>query len=51
MLEEQLNTASADYEKDHEDEANHLEGLKREPPAITQTIEYMELLLKHQVAL
>ncbi|KAJ6573764.1 hypothetical protein DFH09DRAFT_1311848 [Mycena vulgaris] len=42
---------ASDYENDHKDEAAHLEGLKHEPPAVAETIEYMELLLKYQVAL
>ncbi|KAJ7124573.1 hypothetical protein C8R43DRAFT_899013, partial [Mycena crocata] len=51
ILEEQLHTTGADYDKDHIDEAKHLDDLKREPPEIAHTVEYMELLMKYQVAL
>ncbi|KAJ7690880.1 hypothetical protein B0H17DRAFT_935567 [Mycena rosella] len=49
-IEEQLHTTAADYEQDLKDERNHLEGLKHEPPEVARTVEYMELLGKHEVA-
>ncbi|KAJ7086900.1 hypothetical protein B0H15DRAFT_950408 [Mycena belliarum] len=50
VLEEQLHTTAADYEKDLKDEAQHLESLKHEPPEVARTVEYMELLGKYEVA-
>ncbi|KAJ7473498.1 hypothetical protein FB451DRAFT_1133999 [Mycena latifolia] len=49
-LEAHLHTTSTDYEQYLLDEREHLERLKREPPEVVWTVEYMELLMKHSVA-
>lgn len=49
-LEQRLNTTAADYEAYLVQERNHLEALKREPPDVIWTVEYMELLQKRDAA-
>ncbi|KAJ7440713.1 hypothetical protein B0H11DRAFT_1750555, partial [Mycena galericulata] len=50
VLEERLHTTGVDYEKDLVDERAHLEALKREPPDVAKTIDYIELLGKLELA-
>ncbi|KAJ7815528.1 hypothetical protein B0H14DRAFT_2603415 [Mycena olivaceomarginata] len=50
ILEETLHTTSTDYEKDLKDERAHLESLLQEPPAVQQSVDYIELLGKLQKA-
>lgn len=50
ILEDQLKTTAADYERYLVEERAHLERLKREPPAVVWTVDYMELLTKYSVA-
>lgn len=50
ILEETLHTTGTDYEKDLKDERAHLESLLQEPPAVQQSVDYIELLGKLQKA-
>ncbi|KAJ6464986.1 hypothetical protein C8R45DRAFT_1107214 [Mycena sanguinolenta] len=50
VLEDRLHTTAADYELYLMQERNHLEALKREPPDVVWTVEYMELLQKRAAA-
>ena len=49
-LEQRLHTTSQDYENYLTQERDHLERLKREPPEVAWTIDYMELLMKRAAA-
>ncbi|KAJ6449004.1 hypothetical protein C8R45DRAFT_1057327 [Mycena sanguinolenta] len=46
ILEANLGTTAADYQKDLEDERAHLEPLLQEPPEVQWTVDYVELLQK-----
>ncbi|KAJ6485506.1 hypothetical protein DFH09DRAFT_1339787 [Mycena vulgaris] len=50
ILEDELHTTAADYERDLNDERAHLESLLREPPEVQTTADYIELLNKLQIA-
>ncbi|KAJ6474081.1 hypothetical protein DFH09DRAFT_1253687 [Mycena vulgaris] len=50
ILEDELHTTAADYERDLNDEGAHLESLLREPPEVQTTADYIELLNKLQMA-
>ncbi|KAJ6565152.1 hypothetical protein DFH09DRAFT_1314957 [Mycena vulgaris] len=49
-LEQRLHTTSQDYENYLTQERDHLERLKREPPEVAWTVDYMELLMKRAAA-
>jgi hypothetical protein len=49
-LEQRLHTTADDYEMYLIQERNHLEALKREPPDVLWTVEYLELLEKRTTA-
>ncbi|KAJ6571930.1 hypothetical protein B0H19DRAFT_937702, partial [Mycena capillaripes] len=49
-LEQRLHTTAQDYENYLTQERDHLERLKREPPKVAWTIDYMELLTKRAAA-
>ncbi|KAJ7269473.1 hypothetical protein C8J57DRAFT_1508628 [Mycena rebaudengoi] len=48
ILQDQLHTTAADYEKDLNDERQYLEALLKEPPDVQNSVDYMELLGKLQ---
>ncbi|KAJ7691236.1 hypothetical protein B0H14DRAFT_3531972 [Mycena olivaceomarginata] len=50
VLEERLHTAVADYETYLQQERDHQEVLRREPPDVAWIVEYMELLEKRDTA-
>lgn len=50
VLEERLHTTAADYETYLQQERDHLEALRREPPDVAWIVEYMELLEKRNAA-
>ncbi|KAJ6591774.1 hypothetical protein DFH09DRAFT_1306483 [Mycena vulgaris] len=49
-LKRELHTTADDYEMYLIQECEHLERLKREPPEVVWTVEYMELLVKNTTA-
>ncbi|KAJ7865583.1 hypothetical protein B0H14DRAFT_2733900 [Mycena olivaceomarginata] len=50
VLESRLGTTAADYEMYLTQERDHLAALKREPPEVVWTVDYMELLEKRYAA-
>lgn len=50
VLESRLGTTAADYEMYLTQERDHLAALKREPPEVIWTVDYMELLEKRYAA-
>ncbi|KAJ7340863.1 hypothetical protein DFH08DRAFT_963708 [Mycena albidolilacea] len=50
VLEERLHTTATDYETYLQQECDHLEALRREPPDLAWIVEYMELLEKRNAA-
>ncbi|KAJ7435348.1 hypothetical protein B0H11DRAFT_2257308 [Mycena galericulata] len=46
VLEQRLHTTGSDYEADLRHEQEYFKSLQSEPPEVSHTVEYMELLLK-----